>query len=155
MPLETATEPPFGHLKHQMSKLLDQMQKGFYTFAPGETWTPNVNLYENDGSYIVCVDLAGVVKEEIDLQVHRQSLTLRGNRRVPQQGIDGAASAASGAGESMSTMPPQQPKYRVHLMEIDHGPFVREVELPHDVESDRISASYRNGLLWIELPKKR
>jgi HSP20 family protein len=153
MPLETATEPPFGHLKHQMSKLLDQMQKGFYTFAPGETWTPNVNLYENETSYIVCVDLAGVVKEEIDLQVHRQSLTLRGNRRVPQQGIDGAAAAAS-SGESMS-IPPQQPKYRVHLMEIDHGPFVREVELPHDVESDRISASYRNGLLWIELPKKK
>jgi HSP20 family protein len=153
MPLETATEPPFGHLKHQMSKLLDQMQKGFYTFAPGETWTPNVNLYENETSYIVCVDLAGVVKEEIDLQVHRQSLTLRGNRRVPQQGIDGAAAAASSS-ESMS-MPPQQPKYRVHLMEIDHGPFVREVELPHDVESDRISASYRNGLLWIELPKKK
>jgi HSP20 family protein len=149
MPLETATEPPFGHLKHQMSKLLDQMQKGFYTFSPGETWTPNVNLYENETSYIVCVDLAGVVKDEIDLQVHRQSLTLRGNRRVPQQGIDGAATA-SAAGE-----PPQQPKYRVHLMEIDHGPFVREVELPHDVQSDRISASYRNGLLWIELPKKK
>src|SRR5437879_3760917 len=147
MPLETATEPPFGHLKHQMNKLLDQMQKGFYTFSPGETWTPNVNLYENHHSYIVCVDLAGVVKEEIDLQVHRQSLTLRGNRRVPSRSGDGAAAGGAGGAAAGEAMPPQ-PKHRVHLMEIDHGPFVREVELPHDVESERIVASYRNGLLW-------
>src|SRR5258706_16275859 len=146
MPVETANEPPFGHVKHQMNKLMEQMQKGFYTFSPGETWTPNVNLYENDVSYIVCVDLAGVVKEEIDLQVHRQSLTLRGNRRVPNQSGEGAPPPA-GQG--------QPAKYRVHLMEIDHGTFVREVELPHDVESGAINAVYRNGLLWIELPKKK
>jgi HSP20 family protein len=160
MPLETATEPPFGNLKHQMNKLLDQMQKGFYTFSPGETWTPSVNLYENEVSYIVCADLAGVVKEEIDLQVHRQSLTLRGNRRVPVQAGDGAPAAAGGAGsggagQATAGDGSQTSKYRVHLMEIDHGPFVREVELPHDVESDRINATYKNGLLWIELPKKK
>ena len=125
-----------------MSKLMDQMQKGFYAFSPSETWTPDVNLYENETSYIVCVDLAGVVKDEIDLQVHKQSLTLRGNRQVPIQHTDGAPD-------------PGQPKYRVHLMEIDHGQFVREVELPHDVLSERISATYRNGMLWIELPKKK
>ena len=142
MPAETATEPPFGHVKHQMSKLMDQMQKGFYTFSPGETWTPDVNLYENQTSYIVCVDLAGVVKEEIDLQVFKQSLTLRGSRQVPVHLSDGAAET-------------NQPRHRVHLMEIDHGQFVREVELPHDAVSENISAVYRNGLLWIELPKKK
>jgi HSP20 family molecular chaperone IbpA len=39
-------------------------------------------------------------------------------------------------------------------MEIDHGPFARNVELPSDVHHEQISASYRNGLLWIEIPKK-
>ena len=38
-------------------------------------------------------------------------------------------------------------------MEIDHGGFCREVELPEDVDRDRIAANYRNGMLWIELPK--
>jgi HSP20 family molecular chaperone IbpA len=42
---------------------------------------------------------------------------------------------------------------RVHLMEIDHGPFTREVELPPDADKAGISASYRNGMLWIEIPK--
>lgn len=142
MPVDTATELPFGHLKNQMGKLMDQMQKGFYAFSPNETWTPLVNLYESEESYIVCVDLAGVVKDEIDLQVHRQCLTLRGNRQVPTQPREDAGDVPV-------------PRYRVHLMEIDHGHFVREVELPCDVESDKIVAEYRNGLLWIELPKKQ
>ena len=43
---------------------------------------------------------------------------------------------------------------RVHLMEIDHGAFAREVELPHDVIKEGINAKYVDGLLWIELPKK-
>ena len=142
MPIETANEPPFGHVTRQMTKLMEQAQKGFYAFSPGESWSPNVNLYENDASYVVCVDLSGVVKEEIDLQVHQQTLTLRGNRQVPIQPREGAS----------ETCPP---KYRVHLMEIDHGPFVREVELPRDVNGEQIAATYRNGLLWIELPKRK
>ena len=150
-PAEAATEPPFGQVKRQMNKLMDQMQKGFFAFSPGETWTPNVNLYENDASYVVCVDLAGVIKDEIDLQVTGQTLTLKGCRQVPVQQRD--------APPAPQTQPAPEaggatPRYRVHLMEIDHGQFVREVDLPHDVESDNISAQYRNGMLWIELPKK-
>ena len=141
MPVETATEPTFGSVGHQMSKLMDQMQKGYYKFSPSETWTPDVNLYETESSYRVCVDLAGVLKEEIDLQVHGQSLTLRGCRQVPTPPRDGAPESGTA-------------RHRVHLMEIDHGQFVREVELPQDVQSDKITAAYVNGLLWIELPKQ-
>ncbi len=140
MPLETAGEAPFGHVVRQMNKVMDQMQKGFYSFCPSETWTPAVNLYENDTAYLVCVDLAGVDKQKIELTVADSQLKLRGNRHVPFQpdGTEGEARAA---------------KVRVHLMEIDHGPFCREVELPEDAASDRISASYREGMLWIEVPK--
>jgi HSP20 family molecular chaperone IbpA len=42
----------------------------------------------------------------------------------------------------------------MHLMEIDHGAFSRDVDLPEDVHHERISAKYVDGLLWIELPKK-
>jgi len=45
-------------------------------------------------------------------------------------------------------------KLRVHMMEIDHGAFFREVELPEHVAHSKIAAHYRNGMLWIELPKK-
>ena len=146
MSIETASEPNFATLQRQMQRLMDQMQKGFFNFCPSETWTPNVNLYENDSAYVVCVDLAGVDKEKIEVVVADQKLTLRGARLVPTFPEMEGGGGASG-GES-------HPKLRVHLMEIDHGPFCREVELPADVDRERIGAAHRNGLLWIELPKK-
>jgi HSP20 family protein len=137
MAIITGSEQPFGSLARQMGKIADQLGKGFYSFCPHETWTPSVNLYETDAAYIVCVDLAGVEREKIDITVVDQRLTLRGHRPAPvPQG------------------PHSKMQVRVHLMEIDHGAFVREVELPADVDRDAITASHRNGLLWIELPKK-
>jgi HSP20 family molecular chaperone IbpA len=38
-------------------------------------------------------------------------------------------------------------------MEIDHGAFSRDVEIPADANRHSITATYRNGLLWIEIPK--
>ena len=145
MPLSTATGPAFGPPKQQLSKMMDQLSKGFYSFCPTQAWVPSVNLYETETSYLVCVDLAGVVKEEIDIQIVNQHLVLKGSRPVP---VRSPKDHPSGAPDDA------QPRYRVHLMEIDHGVFCRDVELPEDVAHDRISAAYRNGLLWIELPKK-
>jgi HSP20 family protein len=140
MTIEAATEPQFGNMVRQMNKMMDQVQKGFFNFCPAETWTPPVNLYENDTVYLVCVDLSGVDKEKIDVTVVDGRLKLRGQREVPIN-PDGSP-------------PDPNQRLRIHLMEIDHGPFCREVELPQDILHDRISASYRNGMLWIEIPKK-
>jgi HSP20 family protein len=145
MSLKTAAEPQFQNLVRQANKLMDQMQKGYFNFYPGETWTPNVNLYETDDSYQVCVDLAGVDKDKIEVQVADNRLTLRGARPVPT--YEDAHAGEPGVGDPGSRRP------RVHLMEIDHGAFSREVELPVNARRDRIRASYRNGMLWIEIPK--
>jgi HSP20 family protein len=87
------------------------------------------------------VDLSGVDKDKIDLEVSNGRLSLRGNRSVPSYDEPDAAT-------------PDKGKLRVHMMEIDHGAFFREVELPDQVAQQKISAQYRNGMLWIELPKK-
>jgi HSP20 family protein len=138
MPLDLASEPTFGQLTRQMNKMMEQVQKGFFCL-PAETWTPNVNVYENDAAYVVCVDLAGVDKERIDLTLIDNELRLRGVRAVPAHPDN--TEETPGA------------RWRVHLMEIDHGAFCRTVELPHNVQQSRIRANYRNGLLWIEIPK--
>ena len=142
MPVLMATDPQFGHLARQMGKFLDQMQRGYSNFARDEAWSPNVNLYETQGSYVVCVDLAGVDKDKIEITVDRHVLKLRGHRQVPA-GLPGTASEGQGA------------RVRVHLMEIDHGAFCREVELPEDVMHAEINARHDNGLLWIELPRMK
>lgn len=173
-------EHPFSNLARQAGKIMDQMQKGFYVYS-SETWTPNVNLYETAATYLVCVDLAGVQKEKIDVEVADQRLKLRGARAVPMyeseepaaegpaakdpaRGRGKGAGQAAGAHEGDDGQRAQPPaaaehpephahKMRVHLMEIDHGPFTREVELPPDADRAGITATYRNGMLWIEIPK--
>src|SRR6267378_1606686 len=83
MPLSVAGEQQFGNMVRQMGKMMDQLQKGYFNYCPAETWTPAVNLYENEIGYIVCVDLSGVEKEKIDLVVADGQLKLRGQRAVP------------------------------------------------------------------------
>jgi HSP20 family protein len=144
MSLEHASEGSFGHLARTANKMMDQMQKGYFAYTP-DTWTPNVNLYETPAGYFVCVDLAGVEKEKIDVEVVDQRLTLRGSRPVPLPEIP---ETEGGDAE------PQGKRAKVHLMEIDHGAFTRDVELPPDANRDRISAAHKNGMLWIEIPKK-
>jgi HSP20 family protein len=139
MPITVAG--PFGNFNPQVSKMMEQLTKGYYNFLPSEVFTPNVNLYETENDYQVCVDLAGVEKDKIDIVVVDQRLQIRGSRPVPP-----CPSPPCPAGD--------QRQMRVHLMEIDHGAFAREVELPEDVVTERISAKYIDGLLWIELPKK-
>jgi HSP20 family molecular chaperone IbpA len=138
MSVIVATEDPFSGMARQMGKIIDQLHRGYYNFSPGETWTPNVNLYETAESYLVCVDLAGVEKDKLSITVEDHFLKLKGHRAVPLS-ADGDTEAK---------------RLRVHVMEIDHGYFSREVELPLDVSHEKISAQYHNGFLWVELPKK-
>jgi HSP20 family protein len=140
MSITFATDEAFGSMARQMGKILEQLNKGYYSFSPNETWTPNVNLYETEHSYQVCVDLAGVDKEKIDLEVNGRRLFIKGARAVPIVACQGEAAG--------------NVRTRVHLMEIDHGSFARVVELPHDVNAEQITAEHKNGILWIELPKK-
>jgi HSP20 family protein len=136
MPLIVTSERSFHGSSRHVGKLVENMHKGYYAFSPSEVWNPNVNLYETEHSYLVCVDLAGVDKQKIDITVDNHVLKLHGHREVPHP--------SSG----------HHQRARVHLMEIDHGAFNREVELPVDVSPDHIKAHYAEGLLWIELPKR-
>ena len=134
-------EKPVRNPASSPSKILEQLQnKGYYGFFSNENWTPNVNLYETDAAYLVCVDLAGVDKEKIDIEVVDGRFDSAREPRRCRCGRKGPPTPTS--------------RVRMHLMEIDHGSFARDVELPQDVHHEQINARYRDGMLWIELPKK-
>lgn len=100
----------------------------------GATWQPAMNAYRCDGCIRVCFDLAGVDKETIDIRIEPGRMVVRGVRTAP---------------EPVSGEPtPRQ----ILAMEIDHGPFLRELRLPAAVLNDEVTAEHRNGFLWIHLP---
>ncbi len=120
----------------RVNRIMDNfMQKSFFRFKPCDRWQPSINLYEMDKAFMVCVDLSGIDPKQVDLHVKDGTLHIMGERLTP--------------------VPPHASSPRIHVMEIDHGPFYRTVAIPENVDVDRIEAKYNHGLLWIELPKRR
>ena len=108
----------------------------FCRFAP-TAWQPAINAYRCESCVRICVDLAGVEKADIDLTVEPRRVVLRGTRDVPEpRHREGRA-------------------LQMIAMEIDYGPFAREIELPDEVDVLQVTAEQRNGLLWIILPLKK
>lgn len=97
-------------------------------------WAPPVNAYRCPDRFVVCVDLAGVTRESIHLEIQPRQLLLRGERPPPGPTCDPAT-------------PPH-----VLAMEIDYGPFERIINLTADVHPPSATAEQRNGFLWIFLP---
>ena len=117
-----------GDVVYQLTKVQ------FSRFSSPETWQPAVNAYRCVDSIAICVDLAGVDGKRVALTVEGRRLLIRGYRQPPEP--DGAKDKA----------------VQVLVMEIDYGPFEREVLLPSDVVADRVTAEQRDGLLWVYLP---
>ena len=118
---------------------MESVTQGYYGFAQqDQTWAPDVNLYETETAYRVCVDLAGVEKDKIELTVAEQMLTVRGERPVPRS----PAAAGRGRRGCGST-----------AWKSTTAPSPARSSCRRDVDHEAISATYRNGLLWIELPK--
>jgi HSP20 family protein len=107
----------------------------FSRFAP-HTWEPAINAYRCEKCVRICVDLAGVERSLIDLTVEPRRVLVRGTRELPEPTSDEGCAL------------------QFLAMEIDYGPFEREVILPAEVEIDKAHAEQRNGLLWISLPLK-
>ena len=101
------------------------------------TWRPAINAYRCPSCIRICVDLAGVDKSDIDLTIRDQRLSIRGVREVPEPGSE------------------KKHAMQMIAMEIDYGPFEREVALPDEVDAEKVHAEQKDGFLWIHLPLKK
>ncbi|NNE93555.1 MAG: Hsp20/alpha crystallin family protein [Verrucomicrobiales bacterium] len=107
----------------------------FQDFHSPEGWTPDINVYRYSDRFEVWVDLGGVRKEDICVDVLSEKLRISGLRQPPTPTRD----ASSQCQQVMS-------------LEIRNGRFSREIHLSREVDRDRVSARQENGLLWVVLP---
>lgn len=99
---------------------------------PNALWVPNANVLVNAaGELVIQVELAGLVKENLEITFSGQRLTLTGHRLDPD---------ASGA------------QYLV--LEMHHGRFESFVEVPEAFDLSRAQAAYQNGLLRVVAPRR-
>jgi HSP20 family molecular chaperone IbpA len=122
-------------IQTELGKLAYELTKvNFSQFYSGEAWAPAINVYRCTDSVKICVDLAGVQKSAIEVQVQPGRLVIRGQRPPPEPLDTGCQMR------------------QVLAMEIDYGPFERRVILPPECAAESVTAKQSNGLLWIDLP---
>lgn len=107
----------------------------FSSFRSPEGWQPDITAYRYDDRIEIWVDLAGVEKSDISVDVLSDRVRISGERRPPLPARD-----TSGRCRQVLTM------------EIECGRFGREIALPAEVAAHRVTAKQENGLLWIVLP---
>jgi len=120
--------PDVGELRRRMEELFDRVGGSAGVIRAGVH--PAVNLYETGDSYVLTAELPGLRIEELEITVERDRLTLRGERRIEH---------------------PQDAS--VHRAERRGGEFRRTLQLPVEVDGEKVEAVYRNGVLTLRIPK--
>ena len=95
-------------------------------------WIPPVDIVEEKDRILLTAELPGFQEKDIEIQMEGGVLTLRGERKSEQQ----------------------QEGRTFHRTERAYGQFVRSFTLPNNVDREHIKASFANGLLQIEMPKR-
>ena len=93
---------------------------------------PNLDIYERKGEIVIRTDLPGIEKEQIDLTITKDTLTVKAEAKKDEE------------------IKPED----YYVQERCSGTYMRTVQLPQDVDSAKAKASFRNGVLEIAFPKK-
>jgi HSP20 family protein len=137
---------PFESLRQEIDRLFDDFGMGFRwpfgrslsaaepRFRRDLTWPkmPAVDVVENDKGYEVTADLPGMDEKNIEVKVTDGVLTMKGERQEEKE----------------------EKNKDYYLQERSFGSFQRSFELPESVDTDKIEASFKKGVLTVRLPKK-
>ncbi|MDQ6735041.1 MAG: Hsp20/alpha crystallin family protein [Nitrospirota bacterium] len=113
-----------------VDKFLDEALRGANGSA---SWSPACNAYENERSYWVQAALPGLHREDIEIVVEGQVLTIKGERKE-------------------EALKDKDKTYFVR--EFSRGSFVRSFKLPNTADQTKVAATYQDGVLTVELPKR-
>jgi len=125
---------PFADLVELREKVNRLFEDGYgdWQAAPGlAQWTPAVDIVEKEDGIQISADLPGIPQEDIDVEVHDGTLTIKGEKKKETEVKEGG----------------------YHRIERTYGSFERSFTLPSGVKHDEIKASFRNGVLDVFIPK--
>lgn len=98
----------------------------------GDGWGPAIDLYDEKDNLVVKADLPGLSKDEIEVTIEGDSLVLKGEKKHEEKS-----------------------KEKDFIREERfYGAFHRSIPLPVSIDSEKITAAYKNGVLELTLPKK-
>jgi HSP20 family protein len=132
-------EDPFTAFRYEMDRLFDDFfGRGFglSQFEGGSldrfgAFNPQVDVTENDQEVKVIAELPGLTEQDVEVSLSNDVLTISGEKKHEKEDKD-------------------ENYYR---MERSYGSFQRAIPLSAEVESDKVDATFKNGVLTVTLPK--
>lgn len=123
----------FEKMRREMDRLWDSFFEGKPARRAREEgeWLPSLDVSETKGDLVVKAELPGIDPKDIDISLNEGVLTIKGEKKQEKE----------------------EKEEGYHLIERSYGSFTRSIRLPQEVQSEKINASYKNGVLKITLPK--
>lgn len=121
-------------LQEKMNRLLEESfgrmrrEEGLVSGA----WTPAVDIYETENSLVVTAEIPGVSEKDIDVRIENNQLVIKGERKFEKE--------------------TKEENY--HRIERIYGNFYRSFSLPNTVDTEKVRAEYKNGVLKITINKR-
>ena len=120
--------------------LEDHFNRMFETFLPARLrddrrageWAPAVDVYESEKAYVLKAELPEIEEKDVHIHVEGNILTLTGERKHEEE----------------------VEKEHYHRTERFYGTFTRSFALPETVDRDKIKATFKRGIMKLEMPKK-
>ena len=130
-PRRTALSP----IRDEFDRLFDQLSKTSLFGIPAPVfesmWAPSLDFSETEKEYVVRLEVPGVAKEDLEVNVEGRMLTISGHRDFEKE----------------------EKTEEYFWREREQGRFVRSVQLPSTVETTKVSATYQDGVMTVRLPK--
>jgi len=119
-------------LHNAMTRALQTAGTGGDELTTSGSFVPAVDIYEDENSISLRLEIPGMKQEDIDIRLENNTLTVRGERKFEKE----------------------EKEENFHRIERRYGSFSRSFTLPNTVDTDSVSADYRDGVLEIRLGKR-
>jgi HSP20 family protein len=116
----------------------DRLFREAFSSASGEgevstrTWAPPVDIYENGDNLVLKAELPGINPDDVEVRVEDNTLYLKGERKFEKE--------------------VKEENY--HRVERAYGTFARSFTLSNTIDSEKVTAGYKDGVLTLTLPKR-
>ena len=133
---DLATFDPFRDLVTLQQRINRMFGEAFPQDEPSglrlNAWMPSVDIYEQPDAVVIEAELPGLTKEDVSVKLENHTLTIQGERKLAHE----------------------DNRENYHRVERAYGSFARSFTLPTNVDTEKINAEFKDGVLQILLPKR-
>ena len=125
---------PFDALRKSIDETFHDWGKGLAT-SDKSSFSVSSNVSETDKEICITADLPGVEEKDIDVSISGDRITIKGERKSEQEEKK------------------EDDGREFHRVERSYGSFQRSMSLPFKIDSDNVTADFKNGVLTVNIPK--